>query len=149
MHIYTRRMTSVYSLIRKTFVESAQTLTLRNICWRKAAQHITVTHPCGGHAQSCLTLAAFENECSCSAPRTALLSADLTAVRTGNNTGHCHSLRPRLRLWVPSLDTLTCLTLSCLRRPVMRLARTEIPGGGAGPDLRGLGGPGVSSCHSL
>ena len=31
------------------------------------AQHVTVAHPCGDHARSCLTW-AFESECSCSVP---------------------------------------------------------------------------------
>ena len=60
-------MTSVYSLIGRTFVESAHNLTPEKSQGGRKAQHITVTNLFGDHARSCLTL-AFESECSCSVP---------------------------------------------------------------------------------
>ena len=42
--VYTRR-TSVYSLIRRTFVESAQNLTPEKSLGGRKAKHVTVTHP--------------------------------------------------------------------------------------------------------
>ena len=65
--------TSVYnnSLIRRTFVESVQNFDSREI-WGRAqslAHKLTLTHPFGDHARSCLIL-AFESECSCSMPLT-------------------------------------------------------------------------------
>ena len=49
------------------FVESAQNLAPEKCQCGRQAQHVTVSHPFGGRARSCLTL-AFERECSCSAP---------------------------------------------------------------------------------
>ena len=69
MRIYTRR-TSVYGLIR-TFVESAQALTPEKSQGPRKAQHVTVIHPFGDHAPSCLTF-AFEREyllCATDSPK--------------------------------------------------------------------------------
>ena len=73
--VYTRD-TSVYCLIQRTFVESAQNLTREKSEVGRKAEHETVTHPFGDHARLCLTL-AFENECFYSAP---LLSSVLLYV---------------------------------------------------------------------
>ena len=52
------RGTSVYSLIRRTFVESAQNLTPEKSQGGRKTWHITGTHPFGDHAPSCLTSAS-------------------------------------------------------------------------------------------
>ena len=78
------RWTSVYSLIRRAFVESAQKLTPEKSAGGRKAWHITVNRPVGDHARSCLTL-AFESEYSCSAPLTlqwqALLDVHIAGTR--------------------------------------------------------------------
>ena len=66
--VYTRGA-SVYSLIQRTFVESAQYFTLAKSQGGYKAKHVTVTHPFGGHPGLCLTL-AFEHKHSCSMPLT-------------------------------------------------------------------------------
>ena len=58
LHAYTHG-TSVCSLIQRSFVESAQNLTLE----KSQGVHIMVTHPLDDHTQSCLTL-AFRSEYS-------------------------------------------------------------------------------------
>ena len=59
VYVYTQG-TSVYGLIRRTFVQSAQNLTPgKSRCGRKAL-HVTVTHPCDKQARSCLTLVVIE-----------------------------------------------------------------------------------------
>ena len=69
--IYTQG-TLVYSRIWRTFVESAQNLTLGKSQGGWKAWHIRVTHPCDDHARSSLTL-AFQSEYTCSAPLTLLV----------------------------------------------------------------------------
>ena len=51
------------------FIEFAQNLTPEKSQGGRKAEHVTVTHPFGDHALSCLTL-NFESEYSCSAPLT-------------------------------------------------------------------------------
>ena len=70
--VYTRG-TLVYSLIRRTFIEPTQNLTLEKSQGGCKAEHTTVTHPCGDRARSCLTW-AFESKCSCFTPRTRLFN---------------------------------------------------------------------------
>ena len=53
------------------FVESAQNLSPEKSQGGREAWHVTVIHPFGDHAPSCVTL-AFESEYSCSAPLTLL-----------------------------------------------------------------------------
>jgi len=61
--------TLVSSLIQRTFVKSAEDLTPEKPQGGRKAQHVTVAHPLGDHAQSCLTL-AFESGDSRSVPLT-------------------------------------------------------------------------------
>ena len=67
--MYTHRGTSVCSLIRMTFVESAQNLTPGKSQGGSKSEHILVTpiHLVTDHARSCLTW-ALESDCSRSAP---------------------------------------------------------------------------------
>ena len=58
--VYTRGA-SIYSLIWRTFVESAQYFSLAKSQGGYKAKHTTVTHPFGGHPGLCLTL-AFESK---------------------------------------------------------------------------------------
>ena len=68
LHAHTHGGTSVYSLIRRTFVESMQNVTPEESQGGRKDWHITVTHPFGDHAPSCLYNLVFESEYSCSAP---------------------------------------------------------------------------------
>ena len=94
LHANTHGRTSVYSLIRRTFAESAQNLTPEKSQGRHKAEHITVTHPFDDHAPSCLTM-AFKNEYSCCAPPTLpYISLRLYVYCKLTTTGHCEMLSP-------------------------------------------------------
>ena len=66
LHAYTHR-TAVYSFLGRTFLgqKVCTEFWLRGNCLQSArkAWHEAVTHPCGDHAQSRLTM-AIESECS-------------------------------------------------------------------------------------